>query len=217
MCTEFGCFFVLFLFVCLFVCLNHKSDVLNKAGNVEYDETGRHEPNSYDCFLLVKCEPAWWHAEECKLETKLKVPVNFSSRWYLGARKSPYALHPVSQKFLQCCIWNSSSVRLIDDGTLSSFQGRSSSVSSLHASLLQAIDGVFSLILCPQVVSQTPQHFRFSENQSSCDGCFSRQSICSVVSLHSNVSRAVTHRSFRRCMSTIDTFQSGLPIPHFKL
>ena len=55
--------------------------------------------------------------------------VQFSSRWYLCARKSPYALHPVSQKFPQRCLWNGSSVRLTDDGPLSSFQGRSSSTS----------------------------------------------------------------------------------------
>ena len=30
--------------------------------------------------------------------------VLFSSRWYLCARKSPYALHPVSQKFPQRCL-----------------------------------------------------------------------------------------------------------------
>ena len=51
-------------------------------------------------------------------------------------------------------------VRLIDDGPLSSFQGESSSASSFHASLLQAIDGVMSLALCLQVVSQASQHFR---------------------------------------------------------
>ena len=72
----------------------------------------------------------------------------FSSRWYLCARKSPYALHPVSQKFAQRCLWNGSNVRLIDDGPLSFFQGRSSSAFSFHASLLQAIDGVMSLALC---------------------------------------------------------------------
>ena len=50
--------------------------------------------------------------------------VQFSSRWHLCARKSPYyyALHPVSQKFPQRCISNGSNVRLIDDGPLSSFQ-----------------------------------------------------------------------------------------------
>ena len=35
---------------------------------------------------------------ECCLHT-----VQFSSKWYLYARKSPYALHPVSQKFPGCC------------------------------------------------------------------------------------------------------------------
>ena len=36
--------------------------------------------------------------------------------------ENPYALHPVSQKFPQHCLWNGSNVRLIDDGPLSSFQ-----------------------------------------------------------------------------------------------
>ena len=45
----------------------------------------------------------------------------FSSIWYLCARKSPYALHPFSQKFPQRCLWNDPSVRLTDDGPLSSF------------------------------------------------------------------------------------------------
>ena len=47
-------------------------------------------------------------------------------------------------------------VRLIDDGPLSSFGGRSSSASSFHASLLQAIDGVMTLASCPQTTSQAP-------------------------------------------------------------
>ena len=91
----------------------------------------------------------------------------FSSRWYLCAQKSPCALHRVSQTFPQRCLWNGSNVRLTDDGPLSSFQGRSSSASSFHASLLQAINGVMSLALCPQVVSQAPQHFRSSGIHSS--------------------------------------------------
>ena len=37
-----------------------------------------------------------------------------------------------------------SNIRLIDNGLLSSFQGRSSSSSSFHASLLQVINGVMS-------------------------------------------------------------------------
>ena len=42
------------------------------------------------------------------------------------------------------------------------FEGRSQSGSSFCASLLQAIDGMVSLSLCPQVVSRAPQHFTSS-------------------------------------------------------
>ena len=122
----------------------------------------------------------------------------FSSRWYLCARESPYyAPHPFAQKVSQRCLSNSSNVRLNDDGPLSSFQGRSSSASSFHASLLQAIDGVMpSLALCPHVASQAPQHFRSSETQATSDDCFARQSICSVISLPSGMSRAVHPQVF---------------------
>ena len=99
--------------------------------------------------------------------------VQFSSRWYLCALNRPCALHQaVSQKFPQRCLWNGFNLRLIDDGPLSPFWERSSSASSFHASLLQAIDGVTSLALCPRVVSQVPQHFKSSETQTSRDSCF---------------------------------------------
>ena len=119
------------------------------------------------------------------------------------------------------CLWNVSSVLLIDDGPLSSYLGGSFSASSFNASLLQEINGVVSLTLCQQVVSQVPQHFRSSEKQANCEGCFSSQAICSVASLHAGMSLLFTpacpgqytHREFWRWMLTIDTFQSGLPIP----
>ena len=75
--------------------------------------------------------------------------VQLSSRWYLRAQKRPYELSTASQKFPQRYLGNGSNVRLIDDGSLSSFQGRSSVASSFHASLLQATDGVMSLAKCP--------------------------------------------------------------------
>ena len=56
--------------------------------------------------------------------------------------------------------------RLTDDGPLSSFQVRSSSV-PLSMPLLQATDGVMSLALCSLVVSQAPQHFRSPETHGS--------------------------------------------------
>ena len=60
-----------------------------------------------------------------------------------------------------------------------------------HASLLQAIDSVMSLALCLQTVSQASQHFRSSEKQATCESCFACQHICSVISLHSSMSKAV--------------------------
>ena len=136
------------------------------------------------------------------------VLVHFSWKWCLCARKSPYAFLPVSQKFPQRCLWNSSSVRLTDDGSLSSCPGRSYSASSFHAFLLQAIDGVMSLALCPQVVSQDPQHLNSSETQATCDGCFSRQSICTVIFLHSGMSRAAHPQEF----SKVDVDHWHMPV-----
>ena len=52
------------------------------------------------------------------------------------AWKSPFALNPIYQKSPQHCLWNGSTVHLIDDGPLSFFQGRLSSASSFPASLL---------------------------------------------------------------------------------
>ena len=76
----------------------------------------------------------------------------------------------ISQIFPQHSFWNSSNVRLIDDDPLSFFHGRSSNASSFHTSLLQ-INGVMSLALCLEVVSQAPQNFRSSETQATCNGC----------------------------------------------
>ena len=88
------------------------------------------------------------------------------------------------------------------------FKGRSSSASSFHASLLQAIDGVVSLALCPQVVSQASQHFRSSEKQATFEGCFARQSVCSGISLHSDMYRAVHPQEF----SKVDVDQRPVPV-----
>ena len=100
----------------------------------------------------------------------------------------PYVLHPISQEFPQCCPSKSSNVGLIDDGPFSSSQGRLLSASSFYASLLQSIDCVMSMALCPQVASQAPQQFRSSETKAVCDGCFSHQSICSVISFDTGMS-----------------------------
>ena len=54
-----------------------------------------------------------------------------------------------------------------------------------------------SLVLCPQVVSQAPQHFRSSDTQlGHIGGCFGHQCICSIISLQSSISRAVYPQGF---------------------
>ena len=97
--------------------------------------------------------------------------------------------------------------RLIDDDPLSSFQvsklvfyaqstgsvisGRCPfkedrlTLLSLHASLLQAFDGVMSFASCPQVVSQAPQHFKSSEMQASYVTAFSAVSYLKLKFSHS--------------------------------
>ena len=111
--------------------------------------------------------------------------------------------------------WNSSTVRPIDDGPLSSFQRRSSSVSSSIASLLQAIDGV-CLWLCARW--QCLKFLSISD--------LTRSKPLVRVALPSRLSARsfsfspacpgqYTHRRFRRWTSTIDTLHSGLPIPLF--
>ena len=96
-----------------------------------------------------------------------------------------------------------------DDVPLSSFQGRSSSASSFHASLLQAIDDVMCFALCQQGISQAPQHFRSSETQTTCDDCFVSKSLCSVISLHSGMFRAGHPQEF----SKKDAIRQSRPPP----
>ena len=57
--------------------------------------------------------------------------------------------------------------------------------------------GVISLALWPQVVSQAPQHFRSSETQTTCDGCFSGH----FISLRYVQSEHYTHKSV--CSATV--------------
>ena len=67
----------------------------------------------------------------------------------MRSEKPIHATHPSLRSFPNVAFWNSSNVGLIDDGPLSSFQGRSASASSFHASLLQAVDGVMTIGFVP--------------------------------------------------------------------
>ena len=146
----------------------------------------------YDFFFLSFFYP--WKATFNF--SKQFAAVQISSRWYLCARKPRMRSIPSLRCFISSFLWNSSNVRLTDDGPLSSFQWSLSSTFSFHASLLQAIDGAMSLALCPQVVAQAPQLSRSSEKQTTCECCYGRQFIHSVVSLHSGVPRAMHPQEF---------------------
>ena len=86
-------------------------------------------------------------------------------------------------------LWNTSSVHVIDDGSLSSFQERLSSTLSFHT--LSPPDDwlrdVLGFVLL--VVSQAPQHFQCSEAQAMCRLLCSP--VCLLISLHSGMYRAV--------------------------
>ena len=90
-----------------------------------------------------------------------------------------------------------SNAGLTDDGLLSPIEGRPPSTSFFCASLLQAIDGFKPLDLRPQVVSQAPQHFRYSETQATCGGCFAHQSIRSLRHVQSSTSAGVFESACR--------------------
>ena len=87
--------------------------------------------------------------------TSLNFPFLFYVIWQLTA------VPKIASTFSGRLIYAPSRLRNVFP-VLPLFKGRSSISSSFYASLLQAIDGVMSLALCPQVVSQAPQHFSSS-------------------------------------------------------
>ena len=71
--------------------------------------------------------------------TNIQSSVQFKMVSMRSKKPIIYALHPVYHKFPQRCFWNGCNVRLIDDGPLSSFHGRSSSASSSVLSMINKI------------------------------------------------------------------------------
>ena len=108
---------------------------------------------------------------------------------------------------------------MIDDGPLSPFQGRSSSASSFHASLLQAIDVVMSLALCSHIIFYCLKLLNTLDlprrKPLVRDALPASLSAWSFPFIPACLGQ-YNHRSSRRWMSTSDTFQSGFPF-HFSL
>ena len=136
---------------------------------------------SFVCFLSVCVWGEGWGGGREKGEEEEKWSViiwQWSVQFKIISLRSENPIFQVSQR----CLLNNSSVRLIDDGPFSFFQ-RSPNAFSFAP--------LFSRRPCFVPVTQAPQHFRTSAKQATCGGCFSCQFICSVISLHSDVSRAV--------------------------
>ena len=113
--------------------------------------------------------------------------------------KSPYTLHPISQKFPQHCLWNSSNVHLIDH----------------QVPLLPTSPpgdqwcGVLGFV---------PTGCGSSTLQIFWDASYLWWLFCLPVYLlghFPSVLYGLDPRSLRKWMLTIDTLQSGLPIPFF--
>ena len=84
---------------------------------------------------------------------------SFSSRWHRSARKTPYALRPVSHKSPQGCPRNSANICLVEHRSFSTLEGGMSAASFLHSSFLQAINAVMPWLVHVQKVLQASEHF----------------------------------------------------------
>ena len=94
------------------------------------------------------------------------------------------------------CVWNSSTVHLIDNGVsgfFSSFQGRLSSACvfpCLSPPGINHFSSVMSLASCPQIGLKLLNTSDLLRRKTTCNACFAHQSVCSVISLHWGMSRA---------------------------
>ena len=96
-----------------------------------------------------------------------------------------YAFHPVSQRFPNVAFQTVPMFVWLTMALCRPFKDEDRLALLLSTPLLQAIDGVMSFALCSQ-------HFRSSETQATCDGCFTRKSVGSVISLHSGMSTGLS-------------------------
>ena len=132
--------------------------------------------------------------------------VQFGSRWYSCAQERPYVFPSEVSPSMPLKQFQCHSER---HWPVSSLWGGSSSASSFHASFLQAVDGVMSLALCLQVASQAPRHFRSSEIQTTCNGCFAHWSVYLITSLDSSLSTTVLPT---RVFSKVDVKHCNMPV-----
>jgi len=102
--------------------------------------SSRWESNTltYLCSGIETLKWACWWYSGCS-------SVQFTSRWYYMRSEKSICAPPLLSEVSRKVAFETVPLFVWHDGPLSSFQGRSSSVSSFHASLLQAIKRVMSL------------------------------------------------------------------------
>ena len=131
-----------------------KTRQTNQETNRQIDKqtNKRQQQQKYQKCSMISLSP-----NQLNIADIMTIP-HFTQKWLSVTRSNKSICAPPRfQKFPHGCLWFTiSSVRLTDDGPLPS---------SFHASLLQAIDDMMSLALCLQ-------HFRSSETQAPCNGCF---------------------------------------------
>ena len=117
-------------------------------------------------------------------------------------------LHPISQKFSQCCLWNGSSGHWLTMALSRPFKE-----DCLTLPLSLPLSSRWSVVWCPWLCALSTLELprskplvRVALATSLSAGSFPFTLACPGL---------YTHRSFQRWMSTINTFQSGLPIPLF--
>ena len=125
----------------------------------------------------------------------------------------PICAPPVSQKSPQRCLSNSFNACVTDDGPLSAFQGRSSSVSSPCLSLPgdRWYDVLWVVPASCVSSSSTLQIYR--EEKPLVMIAFPSLYLLGHLAFTPSCLGKYTHSNFRRWMLTIDTFQCGLHIP----
>ena len=106
---------------------------------------------------------------------------SFSSRWHHSARKGPYALRPVSQKYPQGCPRNSGNVCLDEHRSFSTLEGGMSAASFLHSSFLQAINAAMLWPVYAQKIPQASEQLCSAKLQTRCDICCAWQFICLFI------------------------------------
>ena len=153
--------------------MNSAADTLWTVRQIHYEQCGRYIMNSATDYIMNSAADTLWTVRQITLWTAPQINYEQCGRYIMNsailywlelncrrARKKTHMRSTPSLRSFPNVAFQTVPVFVwLTMALVSSFEGRSSSASSFHASLLQAIDGVLSLALWPQVVSQAQQRW----------------------------------------------------------